>query len=278
MALVVEYSREMSRVVPILLYHSIAEDVPPTFREWAVSPAVFADQMISLFEHRYTPITVSQLTAAITGSNERLPDRPVVITFDDGFADFYTAALPILKRYGFPATLYIPTGLIGNTNHWLYQLSKRTMLTWDQIVEINESDIECGAHSHSHPQLDTLSHAAARREIFHSKEVLEQHLSRQISTFSYPHGYHSSTVCRLVQEAGYSSACAVKHAISATNDDHFALARIIIKAGLDSNEFSGLLSGDGLRVAPRREQLRTTGWRLWRRLSVILKRPTNSGT
>ena len=111
MALVVEYSREMSRVVPILLYHSIAEDVPPAFSEWAVSPAVFADQMISLFEHRYTPITVSQLSAAMTGSNERLPDRPVVITFDDGFADFYTAALPILKRYGFPATLYIPTGI-----------------------------------------------------------------------------------------------------------------------------------------------------------------------
>ena len=268
----------MGRIVPILLYHSIAKDVPRQFSEWAVPPQVFAAQMAFLYEHQYTPITVTQLTAAIDDSNERLPERPVVLTFDDGFTDFYTDALPILNKCNFTATLYIATGLVGKTNHGLYYQSKRPILTWEQIAEISGSGVECGAHSHSHPQLDTLSFASARKEIFHSKKVMEHHLGRKISTFSYPYGYYSPAVRRLVKAAGYTSACAVKRAMSATTDDPFALARIIITADADEKGYSSLLAGRSLRVAPRREQIQTKAWRLWRRLVAISKRQTSLAT
>jgi beta-glucanase (GH16 family) len=269
------HRRDINRAVPILLYHSIAEDVPAKFAEWAVPPPMFAAHMAFLSEHRYTPITVSQFAAAVTNGGGHLPDRPVVLTFDDGFVDFSTHALPILKKYGFAATLYIATGLVGVPNHRLYAESRRPILDWDQIADISASGIECGAHSHSHPQLDTLSIDSARREIVLSKELLESRLNRPVTTFAYPHGYHSSAVRRLVQEAGYSSACAVKHAMSGTADDPFALARIIIRPDRDVDGFGSLLKGRGVSAAPRREKVRTKMWRQFRRLSATVKRQTD---
>ena len=87
-----------------------------------------------------------------------LPERPVVLTFDDGFADFFTEALPILQLYNFTATLYVTTGFIGSTSCWMQREgeSTRLMLTWDQVSAMSASDIECGGHSHWHRQLDIL--------------------------------------------------------------------------------------------------------------------------
>jgi peptidoglycan/xylan/chitin deacetylase (PgdA/CDA1 family) len=253
--------------VPILLYHSIALDVAPRFRKWTVDPEVLAAHMAYLHDHHYTPITVTHFTTAMADSSVLLPQRPVVLTFDDGFADFYTNALPILTRYGFAATLYIATGFVGNTSRWLHPLGEgqRPMLTWGQIAEISASGVECGAHSSTHPELDTLSPGAARKEIIASKMILEQHLGRPVSTFAYPYGFYSPVVRRLVQQGGYSSACAVKQSMSALTDDVFALARIMVTADTSVGRFAEYIKGRGLRVAPRRERVRTKVWRLLRR-------------
>jgi peptidoglycan/xylan/chitin deacetylase (PgdA/CDA1 family) len=264
----------MSVQVPILLYHSVAQQVAPRFRRYAISPEVFAAHMAFLHDNGYTPLTVSEFARSIADSRRRLPERPMVITFDDGLADFYTNAFPVLKGYGFAATLYIVTGFVGGTSRWLCRQGEgeRPILTWEQIDEINTNGIECGAHSHSHPQLDTLPLAEAREEIMHSKAVLEQRLGQPVLTFAYPHGYYSSAVRRIVQQAGYSSACAVKHGVSTPADDRFALARIAIYSSTDVEHFARLLMGRGLPVAPMRERARTKSWRLVRRSATLLKR------
>jgi peptidoglycan/xylan/chitin deacetylase (PgdA/CDA1 family) len=264
----------MATLVPILLYHSISEHVAPRFRRWAVRPDTFAAHMAYLQDRHYTPLTVTQLAQAMTDSSLHLPDRPVVVTIDDGLADFYTGALPVLTHYGFPATLYVTTGFVGGTSRWLSRAGEglRPMLTWSHVADVQASGIECGAHSRSHPQLDILAPAAARDEIVHCKNELEQQLGEQVATFAYPHGYYGAAVRRLVQEAGYSSACAVKHAMSATTDDRFALARIIVTDTDDMDGFGQVLAGRGLPVAPVRERVRARGWRVVRRWAARLER------
>jgi peptidoglycan/xylan/chitin deacetylase (PgdA/CDA1 family) len=266
----------MNTAIPILLYHSIATDATPQFKKWTVAPEVFAAQVAYLHAHQYTPITVTQLGQAMANGRSYLPYRPVVITFDDGLADFYTTALPILTYYDFVATLYIATGFIGETSRWLYHVGEgdRPMLTWNQITEISMYGIECGAHGHSHLQLDIVPVKTAHEEIIRSKLSLEDHLGQVIKTFAFPHGYYSLTVKRLVQAAGYSSACTVKHALSTLAGDRFALARIIIDSETNVVTFGRLLVGQGLRVAPKQEALRTKGWRLVRRLRRSLSLPT----
>ena len=267
----------MLKVTPILLYHSISDKAAPQFAPWAVQPEVFGAHLCYLRKQGYTPLTLSQLARLYVGY-KRLPERPVVITFDDGFADFYTNALPLLERYACPATLYITTDYVGHTSRWLEAEGEggRPMLTWAQIKELAERGVECGAHTRTHPQLDTLSLAEARAEIEGSKKALEQRLGKPVMSFAYPHGYHSPAVKRLVKQAGFSSACAVKHAVSVRTDDPFTLARVIVSADTGLDTFKALLSGRYLRVAPRRETWQVRGWRLTRRAaSVLKKRPSH---
>ena len=272
----------MTVPVPILLYHSVSDSTTPQFRRYSVRPDRFIAHLDYLRDHQYTPLTISQLARAIADRAAPLPDRPVVITFDDGLADFYTGALPTLVSHHFAATLYITTGFVGHTSRWLASLGEgmRPMLTWGQIAEIQASGIECGAHSLSHPQLDLIGQAAARDEITRPKHHLEQRLGRPVETFAYPNGYYTPAVRRLVREAGYHSACGVKHAMSARTDDCFALARLMVPYAdtPDLVAFRRLLAGEGLPVAPTRRRLGTRGWRLARRMSALLKGPPYSVT
>ncbi len=196
------------------------------------------------------------------------PERPVVLTFDDGFADFFTETLPVLQQYNFTATLYIATGFVGGTSRWLRREGEATrpMLTWDQVSEISASGIECGGHSHWHRQLDTLPLADARDEIVRCKKLLEDHLGQEISSFAYPHGYHSATIKRLVREARYTSACAVGYAMSSVTSDLFALARLRMGADTSVDALAALLTQCIPSVLTTMyKRSRTLGWRLVRR-------------
>lgn len=245
--------------VPILMYHSISSYASKGFRPCIVPAEAFDKHLAYLEQHHYTSLTVTQLIQAIANGGSTLPPRPVVLTFDDAYADFYSAALPALQQHGFNATLYIPTSFVEGTSRWLEKIGEgdRPMLTWEQLAEINSSGIECAAHTHTHPELDMLSPSAARDEIVRSKDLLEDHLGQRISSFAYPFGFYSSRVMRIVRESGFDSACAIRRKMSSLHDNTYALARLMIWPDTTVDMLdSTLSSGRGPLVASTVKRIR----------------------
>ncbi len=233
--------------------------------QFAVPPARFTDQMAYLHAHGYTPMTVTQLVQCTA-----LPEKPVILTFDDGMADFYTEAWPILTHYHFPATLYIVTAFVNGTCDWLTHEgeSSRLMVTWEQISHMQAAGIECGAHTHSHPQLDMLSPEKAHDEITTSKKLLEEHLGQSVTSFAYPYGYYTTTIQQQVQAAGYTSACAVNHAMHTSGTHPFTLSRLMVKASTTLEDFSTLLTGKSTyktTLFTTYARMRTPVWQMVRR-------------
>jgi peptidoglycan/xylan/chitin deacetylase (PgdA/CDA1 family) len=186
--------------VPILMYHYVREvdaAADPLGYRLSVRPDRFAEQMEWLAANGYSPITVSELAACLRRERD-CPSRPVVITFDDGYADQVLNALPVLQAHGFPATFYIPTGLIGRPGY----------VSWEQLELLRDSGMELGAHSVSHADLAALDLASVAREIVASRGTLERRLDIRVRSFSYPAGSYTPAVVDLVIEAGYTSAVA----------------------------------------------------------------------
>ncbi len=229
--------------VPILMYHSISDIAHPRFRQFTVPPTLFAEQMAYLYQHAYTPITVTQFVRALFRRETTLPDRLVVLTFDDGFADFFKDALPVLKRYNFTATLYVSTAFIDGTSHWLRREKEtgRLMLTWKQLVEISSCGIECGAHSHNHRQLDTLPNSVAQDEIVLSKKLLEDHLGQKIFTFAYPYGKFNRVIQYLVGASRYDFGLSCEPGICAMSHSLLALPRIGVESSDNLETFAAKL-------------------------------------
>lgn len=267
------------RQVPVLVYHSISHIATTKFRQFTTSPVMFAEQMRYLHEQGYTPITVTQFVTGRSNKGEALPEKPVVITFDDGFADFYVEALPVLKQHGFIATLYVTTAFMNGTSQWLEREGEagRLMLTWEQLQEINAQGIECGSHSHSHLQLDAVPLTIAKDEVFKSKRVLEHTIEQPVATFAYPFGYQNAMVRQLVREAGYTSACAVKNMISSISTDPFALNRLSVKANTDIDKFAALVGGCNSHGAMLYTQAQTYLWKIIRRSLFIVKGSRREG-
>ncbi len=258
--------------VPILMYHSISRCENPRFRRFTVTPERFEEQLDYLSTHGYSPLTVSDYARRMEGERE-LPPRPVLLTFDDGYADFYTAALALLRKYHVTATLYIVTGYVGETSRWLEQEGEadRALLTWSQIREIASSAIECGAHTHTHRPLDALAAADCREEIELSQRLLAENVAPPHS-FAYPFGYYSRAVRALVQQAGYTSACAVRYALSSPRDDRFALSRLIVTADTDLPSFEKLLLSGGRQPEATYLRVRSAAWESVRRSRQIVRR------
>jgi peptidoglycan/xylan/chitin deacetylase (PgdA/CDA1 family) len=136
---------------------------------------------------------------------------------------------------------------------------------WPELRDAVARGVDVGAHSHTHPKLDELPLRLARDEIRRSLDVLAEGLGRRVRTFAYPHGYHGPRVRQLVVDAGLAGAVAVKHAMSSTDDDRFALARIIVHGDTSTAVLARLLRGEGLQHPPYPTAWRSTAWRFARR-------------
>ena len=141
--------------VPVLMYHEIARPAETTSR-LAVPPDAFAEQLAYLHGEGFTTVTVAELRAVLAGGAGPLPDRTIVLTFDDGYEDFHRRAMPLLDRYGFTATVFVTTGWIQDAGARSAPRRPGRMLSWSQIEEAAHAGFEVGAHSRTHPQLDQL--------------------------------------------------------------------------------------------------------------------------
>jgi len=204
--------------VPILMYHYIRVNPDPADRlgfGLSVTPANFAEQMDALARNGFHPITVDDLAGALRGTNG-LPSRPVVLTFDDGYADFYTNAAPMLRAHNFPATAYVITGKVGTVGY----------LSWAQIEELDQWGFELAAHTVHHVPLARQPPAAAVAEIRQSKSELEAHLHHPVAGFAYPYGDFNAAVETEVRAAGFTNAVSTLAGSFHTPTTLFRLHRI----------------------------------------------------
>ena len=251
--------------IPILRYHSISIDPPLWIAPYSVTPNSFAHHVDLITASGRTAMTVSELCAALTGRIP-LPHRPIVLTFDDGFADF-TYAARVLSEHYLPSTVYLTTGALSGRGPRPANIASppAPMLDWSQLPELGELNVEIGAHTHTHRQLDTQPPSAIADEILQPKEMLEDALGLEVQSCAYPYGFHCEKTRRLVRALGYTSACAVTNALSSNLDCVFSLARLTIRATTAPEELGAWLGGQGARVAPYPETLRTAAFRLYRR-------------
>ena len=208
--------------ITILMYHAIDTRVSPI----TVDPGTFRIQMESLATMQ---IPVISLHALVDGLHRQdLPERAVVITFDDGFVSVYTHAWPVLLEYGFPATVFLVPGYCGKSNDWPGQprsIPRMRLLNWSQIREMALYNIDFGAHSLSHPYLDRLPPDTACREVLDSKRRIEDRLGRPVHFFAYPYGRSSDAVEAVVRSA-FRGACTTEVRYSTVTDDPWRLPRI----------------------------------------------------
>lgn len=203
--------------VPILLYHHI--NISSTNNRYYVSPENFEAQMKLLRDWGYTSITTTKLIEAITeGTN--LPQRPFLLTIDDGNLDNYTNAFPITQKYGFTGVLYLVGNYIGTENY----------LTAEQVIEMYNAGWEVGSHSLNHLDLTKVNTDTIRTEVVTSRKVLEEMLGIPVLTFAYPFGAFSNTAMNFVKTAGYSGAMGASgYAASQGTWNLYYLQRVEIK-------------------------------------------------
>lgn len=225
----------------ILLYHHVAPaaavpDCPPPQDGWAFT--LSAEQFDRHLEHfsrkGYAFITLEELGRHI-GTHGREPRKCVTVTFDDGWLDNFTYALPVLKARGIPACFFVTTAELGETGGKKMSLS--------QLATLQREGMELGTHTRTHPNLTTLSPAEAFEEIAGSKQDLERALGAQVKYFAYPGGAFNRALSELVREAGYAGACSVLGPCVNTRESLFWLYRNTLSDGL------GTL-GDRYRLSP----------------------------
>lgn len=212
---------ERAADVPILMYHRIRalpdDAVSAPFARFSVHPRDFEAQMNWLVSRGYTAITLGQL-ADYLRCGEPLPERPVVITFDDGWHDQFRNALPVLKKLGLHAEFFVCPGLAGHEGY----------MPWDEIRALVSAGMGVNPHSLTHPRLDDLSPDLAEREIERSRAVLEDELNRPAPFFAYPFGDVTPALERQVEHAGFSLALGTQDGITQRTSERFELRRITV--------------------------------------------------
>ena len=251
---------------PIFVYHSVCADPPGWIAPYSVSPKTFSAHLDAVAASGRKPLTVSQYADGLRGA-ARLPPKAVLITVDDGFADFADHALPALADRKMPSTLYVTTGARADGRRESVLPSAR-MLRGTDLPGLEAAGVEIGSHSHTHRQMDILPDRDVEHELTLSGRLLAETLGHGIRSFAYPHGYWRRRILPLIRQAGFDSACAVGNVLSSAADDMLTLPRLMVRAGTDAQTVAAWLAGSGPPVTARSYRASAFAWRQYRRAAA----------
>ncbi|HEY2384484.1 MAG TPA: polysaccharide deacetylase family protein [Terriglobia bacterium] len=235
------------RCVPLLMYHSIAEEeehISPYYR-LATAPQRFAEQMQWLKEAGYAGVSLDEALQTLDVLTPK-PRQTVGITFDDGYRNFYTSAWPILRQSGFTATMYLPTGFIGSKGK---SLLERASLTWPEIRELHYQGIRFGSHTVSHPMLHDVSTRKLETELSASKQSIEDELGYEVTGFAYPYAFpqedraFANLLTDHLRQSGYETCVTTMVGRVHAGDDRLLLKRLPVNSCDDRELFLAKLRG-----------------------------------
>ncbi|MBP3781517.1 MAG: polysaccharide deacetylase family protein [Selenomonas sp.] len=205
-----------NQAVPVLNYHQINDRDENAL---TVHTNQFDAQMKYLAENGYHTITPKEMLDA-WDSGTPLPEKPVIITFDDGYADNYRCAYPILQKYNLRGTIFLVSDFISTYPNYL---------TWAQVLEMQESGlVNFESHTLSHAQLDTTSPEETWNQLSNSKKALEWYLKKDIDFLAYPCGFYDEELQSKVKEAGYKGAFTVNFGLADKDENRYVMDRVPI--------------------------------------------------
>lgn len=229
------------RILPVrgavvLMYHSIGDN--PEF--FTVTPVEFERQMKYLDDNGYEVIKLSQLVN-ILKRNWSIPSKTVALTFDDGYRDNYLNAFPLLKKYNFPAAIFLTSSLIGKSSVGR-KGTHLQMLSWPEIREMAASGlIDFYPHGQSHKKMTFLAEDEAESEISQSKKILESNLAGDLNVFAYPFGDYNQRVIEAAKKCGMEAAFTIETGRTKAGDDLFELKRNSIDSKVTFAMFKGIV-------------------------------------
>jgi peptidoglycan/xylan/chitin deacetylase (PgdA/CDA1 family) len=232
--------------LPILMYHRVSPTGSAAMTRYRVSPEAFEGQLRYLREAGYYSLSLEDWRVAMQ-TKKPPPGRAVLITFDDGYLDFHTYAWPLLKRYGFSATVFLVTGAVGQSNSWDRAYGEQVPLLGTRaMIQLRDEGVTFGSHSVSHRPLTGLSPEEIAREGIESRLTLERSLSVPIHAFAYPYGDTDQVVQHLIGACGYIFGLSCRSSLSNFEDSLLALPRIEVGG---SDRFQDFVAKLGARPA-----------------------------
>ncbi len=232
---------QQTELLPILMYHRVADEGPEALARYRLSRDQFEAQLAYLRSAGYTSATLDEWRRAMQAKRP-LPGRRVLLTFDDGYRDFLQNAWPLLKKYGFEATVFLPTDLIGRASEWDRAFGEPApLMTWDEILQLDREGVQFGAHTVSHPLLTSLSPDALAAELLRSRAVLQEYLGERVVSVAYPFGDHDAVVCTVAATCGYVYGLTCEDRPCRLDDLLLMLPRLEVKGSMNLAQFRRLL-------------------------------------
>lgn len=211
-----------NRAVLVLNYHKIANE----HKSLSVTLDDFEQHMKWLQEYGFTCITPGQLYDFVANGAE-LPEKSVLITFDDGYKDNYTNAFPIMKKYGMKGTIFVVTGFLGVYDNYL---------TWDQAKELLDAGFNIESHTYSHKSMTEASDEDITKELVKSRQTIKEKLGIDSDFMAYPTGTYNLHIAELVKEAGYKGAFTIKYDNVSRDSNVYALERVPVFHTSETNK------------------------------------------